>query len=105
MAKKKTKSKTKKKLVKTSTKKKVTTKSLTKKKKKVIKKTKSSINNKKNSPKKTDQPKLETSEHVIKKKIDIENNLSNVDTPAIKENLKLQGYRFLILDNLLIFFT
>ena len=43
--------------------------------------------NKKNSPKKTDQLKLETSEHVIKKKIDIENNLNNIDTPAIKENL------------------
>jgi DNA polymerase-3 subunit gamma/tau len=43
--------------------------------------------NKKNSPKKKDQPKLETSDHVVKKKIDIENNINNIDTPAIEETL------------------
>ena len=31
--------------------------------------------NKKNSPKKTEQPKLETSEHIVKQKIDIEARL------------------------------
>ena len=41
--------------------------------------------NKKNSPKKIDQPKLETSDNVVKKKIDIENSPNIIDSPIKKE--------------------
>ena len=41
--------------------------------------------NKKNSPKKIDQPKLETSDNVVKKKIDIESNPNIIDSPIKKE--------------------
>ena len=41
--------------------------------------------NKKNSPKKIDQPKLETSDNTVNKKIDIESNPNNIDSPIKKE--------------------
>ena len=41
--------------------------------------------NKKNSPKKIDQPKLETSDNAVKKKIDIESNPNIIDSPIKKE--------------------
>ena len=41
--------------------------------------------NKKNSPKKIDQPKLETSDNTVKKKIDIESNPNIIDSPIKKE--------------------
>ena len=41
--------------------------------------------NKKNSPKKIDQPKLETSDNVVNKKIDIENSPNIIDSPIKKE--------------------
>ena len=41
--------------------------------------------NKKNSPKKIDQPKLETSDNVVKKKIDIESSPNIIDSPIKKE--------------------
>ena len=41
--------------------------------------------NKKNSPKKIDQPKLETSDNTVNKKIDIESNPNIIDSPIKKE--------------------
>ena len=41
--------------------------------------------NKKNSPKKIDQPKLETSDNAVKKKIDIESSPNIIDSPIKKE--------------------
>ena len=54
--------------------------------------------NKKNSPKKIDQPKLETSDNVVKKKIDIENSPNIIDSPIKKETenttaIKISNFR------------
>ena len=54
--------------------------------------------NKKNSPKKIDQPKLETSDNALKKKIDIESSPNIIDSPIKKETenttaIKISNFR------------
>ena len=43
--------------------------------------------NKKNSSNKIDQPKLETSDNTVKKKIEIESNTNNIDSPVKSESV------------------
>ena len=43
--------------------------------------------NKKNSSNKIDQPKLETSDNTVKKKIEIESNTNNIDSPVKSESI------------------
>ena len=59
--------------------------------------------NKKNSSNKIDQPKLETSDNTVKKKIEIESNTNNIDSPVKSESvntsaIQISNFRQYVID-------